>query len=59
MGKEHCIVRDICLMGRVFSLKARVTHTPFTLDYTCRNVDAQTKRSESQKENKNSHKAFI
>lgn len=27
MGKLHCIVRDICLVGRVFSLKVRVTHT--------------------------------
>ena len=52
MGKLHSIVRDICLVGTVFSLKVRVTHTPFATDYTCRNVDAQTKKSKSQRENK-------
>lgn len=31
MGKLHCIVRDICLVGTVFSLKVRVTHTPLHL----------------------------
>lgn len=51
MGKLHSIVKDICLVRRVFSLKVRVTYDPFTLDYTCRNVDIQTKRSKSQNQN--------
>lgn len=55
MGKLHCIIKDICLMGRVFSLKVGVTHASFTLDYTCRNVDEQTqRRSKFQKESEKS-----
>lgn len=49
MGKLHCLVRDICLVGRVFSLKVRVTHAPFAFDYTCRKVDAQSKKKKKIK----------